>query len=392
MSTESSPEIEAKVFGKQVEILYTNAPPAVPFNVVIPSILVAVFWSAAPHLALLTWLGALSLLSALRLVHVRYVLRHSDFVRNAKQLVRQFMIGSTGTALLWGAGFVTFGMALEPSYQMLFLLTVGGMAAGAFSSMGTCRSVYLLFLAGLFLPPMAAFLAQPKPLSLYTELLLCLFVGMLAATQRVAYRMWVAGIRTTLHNQILVDRLARANNELETAKDKLEQLAITDALTRIPNRHYFEQKLAAEWERAFDHGLSIACFMIDIDDFKQYNDTYGHIAGDHCLTRIAETLDREMHRPSDVVARYGGEEFVTLLGETDLRGALAVADRLRKGVLSLALRHDKSSSSPYVTISLGVASAIPQKRSGKQALINAADEALYAAKRQGKNRIVAVEK
>jgi len=389
MSQQYRADIDAQVFAEQVRVLYRSAPRAIPFNVVNPLILVMIFWSAAPQPTLQAWFWALVVISAMRLLHVRHVLHRGDLAGSARSLAHQFAAGSTATALLWGVGFVAVGAGLQLSYQMLFLLTLGGMAAGAFTSMGTYRAGYLLFLGALFVPALIVLLAQGNQLSVNTALLVLLFVGMLAVTQRITYRMWVNGIRASIENEILADRLGRTNDELQAAKNELETLAGTDALTRIPNRRYFEQTFALEWSRARRDGLPIACLMTDIDHFKGFNDRYGHPAGDLCLRRIADVLDAELKRPGDMVARYGGEEFVVLLPETDLPGALTVAERLRKRVAALAIRHENSPIARHVTISVGVTSAAPDDAGDKQALVSAADEALYAAKQQGRNRVVA---
>lgn len=177
---------------------------------------------------------------------------------------------------------------------------------------------------------------------------------------------------------------------LKLKTDLLEELALIDGLTYIPNRRRFDQLLAQEWSRARREGQSLAVAMIDVDHFKAYNDHYGHGAGDDCLRQVASAIKASLQRPGDTVARYGGEEFVLLLPNTDDQGALATAERVRAAVFDKNLPHAHSPAADRVSISLGVASTIPD--SGEpEALLKAADEALYKAKRAGRNRVRSLE-
>ncbi|WP_238375971.1 diguanylate cyclase domain-containing protein [Ectothiorhodospira magna] len=182
---------------------------------------------------------------------------------------------------------------------------------------------------------------------------------------------------------------ARVRNQvnLKLKTDMLEQIALQDGLTGIPNRRYFDQKLAEEWSRLSRNGQPLSLLMIDIDQFKPYNDHYGHGAGDDCLRRVAQALSQAPSRPVDLVARYGGKEFMVLLPDTDKQGAGHVAERLLEAVRALEIPHEYSDVASRVTISVGAAThdAADEKTSAEQ-LKKAADTALYRAKTQGRNR------
>jgi diguanylate cyclase (GGDEF)-like protein len=180
--------------------------------------------------------------------------------------------------------------------------------------------------------------------------------------------------------------VAERTLQLEEANSKLQQLSEVDAVTGIANRRRFEETLAREWRRATRDELSLSLVMIDIDYFKAFNDEYGHQVGDQCLRRVASEIREALTRPGDLVARYGGEEFAAVLPSTPARGAHAVAEMLRHRVEALATRHPGAPSG-VVTISLGVATAAPDVASSPEALVASADEALYRAKRAGKNRV-----
>jgi len=158
-------------------------------------------------------------------------------------------------------------------------------------------------------------------------------------------------------------------------------------LTGIPNRRNFDGFIDLEWRQAIRGGAPLSLIMIDIDNFKEYNDTYGHHAGDKCLKQVAKLLSASLKRPRDLLARYGGEEFVIVLPGTDEIGAYLIAKLLRSQIEALKIAHSSSSASKYVTISLGVATITPIKNSRPEEIIKKADQALYQAKQEGKNQV-----
>lgn len=184
--------------------------------------------------------------------------------------------------------------------------------------------------------------------------------------------------------------LMELTRQLREANLHLEQISTQDPLTGIANRRFFTATLAREWARAIREGVPISVIMIDVDHFKDYNDRYGHPQGDECLRTIAQTLRGRLRRPGDLLARYGGEEFVTLLTQTGSAGARAVAEAFRASVESLRIEHVRVPLQ-IVTISLGVATTIPQRQANADTLVEAADQALYDAKRAGRNRVVAFD-
>ncbi len=181
--------------------------------------------------------------------------------------------------------------------------------------------------------------------------------------------------------------LMRARQAAETANKELQRLSITDGLTGISNRRYFDDILRKEWRRALRNRTPLALVMGDIDFFKDYNDNYGHLQGDHCLKAVARAIEKAIKRASDLPARYGGEEFAILLPNTQKKGAQQIARDIQKRIKKLNIPHNFSDAAPYVTISFGIASMVPLKRTKADLLIEAADKALYTAKDQGRNRI-----
>ncbi|NWK98879.1 diguanylate cyclase response regulator [Sphingobium lactosutens] len=186
---------------------------------------------------------------------------------------------------------------------------------------------------------------------------------------------------------------ARVGNhvELKRLRDQLASMAVTDALTGLNNRRYLERSLQTEVGRLARTGEWLSVIMLDIDFFKQFNDTYGHPAGDRCITMVAAALTRAVKRASDLSARYGGEEFACVLPDTDPKGAEMVAQEILLQVQSLNIPHERSQVSPFITVSIGVASARCSPGMSAERWMSEADQQLYASKRQGRNRISMAE-
>jgi diguanylate cyclase (GGDEF)-like protein len=182
---------------------------------------------------------------------------------------------------------------------------------------------------------------------------------------------------------------ARLNMHLQArrSQQQLNNIARVDALTSICNRREFDLRLMTEWRRGARTGNSLALLMIDVDKFKEYNDHHGHLRGDDCLVAVAQVLNSCMQRTGDLIARYGGEEFVVLLPDSDLDGALKVAQDCHAAILDAKLPHVTSNISIYVTVSIGVAAMLPIYERSNTLLIEQADIALYQAKHSGRNRI-----
>lgn len=187
-----------------------------------------------------------------------------------------------------------------------------------------------------------------------------------------------------------LDEMARNRILLYQSGDdmrELQRLALVDSLTSLPNRRSLDKNLDFEWKRASREGKPLSTILLDIDFFKAFNDTYGHLAGDGCLKEVARTVQIASQRPADLTARYGGEEFAVLLPATEREGAVIVAERIRKEVERLGILHASSGINDVVTVSLGVATLVPSLDDSPLELLSKADKALYQAKAGGRNRV-----
>jgi diguanylate cyclase (GGDEF)-like protein len=255
-----------------------------------------------------------------------------------------------------------FGLALlrmQFSYALACVLTI---------AVGTMMALLLLDFPG-------------SPGERVIDLMLIVFAGVLCL---VANYLMERSARSDYLQQRLLEL---RQQDLEESNSHLEQLLRSDALTGIANRRYFDQRLGEEFRRAERGAYALALLMVDVDSFKQYNDTYGHQAGDECLIRVAQALTVFARRPGDVAARYGGEEFALILPGSSEEDALGIARDIIAYVFAQHLPHASSRVCDRVTVSIGVASILPAAGEASITdLIANADQALYAAKKAGRNR------
>lgn len=201
-------------------------------------------------------------------------------------------------------------------------------------------------------------------------------------------------LRLRYHTRVYINHLEREakhqallekQRKLQAMMTKAEQASLEDSLTKVANRRAFDQYFTVEWQRAMRETTPLSLMFIDIDHFKAYNDFYGHVAGDDCLKQVAQALHTTLQRPTDLLARYGGEDFVVLLPNTHGQGAMLIADRLRKAVLSLHLEHQQSLTNVVVSISLGIVTTSPMIKHHANDFIQAANQALNQSKQAGRN-------
>jgi len=181
--------------------------------------------------------------------------------------------------------------------------------------------------------------------------------------------------------------LTQIRQQLTVTNTQLERLSTLDTLTGLANRRRFDEVLRQEWRRSAREATPLSLVFCDIDFFKNFNDGYGHLAGDECLVKVARAVSAVSNRPGDLAARYGGEEFVLVLSGTGEEGAFNLAEKLRTRIEELGIPHAHSPLGSHLTISLGVASVVPRPGSAPEELLDLADRALYAAKEEGRNRV-----
>ncbi|QQE66985.1 hypothetical protein GFS31_36900 [Leptolyngbya sp. BL0902] len=216
--------------------------------------------------------------------------------------------------------------------------------------------------------------------------------GLLVCHQCDAPRSWSdleVETLSQLANQLAIAiQKSELYEQVQQVNQELQHLATHDKLTGLANRRYFDDYLDQVWQRLTHERTPLSLVLLDIDHFKRYNDTHGHLAGDDCIEQVAMAIRRSIQRPANLAARYGGEEFAIILPNTDLAGAVRAAERVRQTIAQAHLPHGGIPNQPYVTVSLGIATTQPTALQSPHTLIDQADQALYQAKQQGRNRYI----
>ncbi|MDM8527103.1 diguanylate cyclase [Anaerolineales bacterium HSG24] len=221
-------------------------------------------------------------------------------------------------------------------------------------------------------------------------------------TKPFEYEEVLARVKTHLTLRFLQKYMERKNKQLQQeiakrkqleeelwqANNRLHYLAAIDGLTQVANRRSFDIYLNQQWQKMHQDKTPLSLIMCDIDYFKQYNDLYGHLAGDDCLQQVAQNIRQVVSPETDLVARYGGEEFAVILPNISLEQAYETAQSIQAKIAQLKIIHEQSAICPYLTVSMGISSMVPNQKSDPNLLIHISDKMLYQAKNMGRNRII----
>ena len=321
-------------------------------------------WPVAGTGVLVTWISIMIFFNTVRWVIGRRFPK--GFINEAEtyRWERRFVVSVGVSGVLWGLAGILFYVPNQPEYSLFLALMIVGMCAATTASLSFHRFAYPVFL----LPAIT-----PITLNLMSDnILVANAIGFVIPFYFTLLYLLSREIYQTANESIL----GRIDSQVQ---------AMFDHLTGVANRRAFEEAMDREWYRALRDKSALSLVIGDIDDFKCCNDTHGHVAGDLVLEAVAELLEKRIRRGTDLVARIGGEEFAIILPDTDLEGALTLANNIRVGVKELAKKYDKEI--PRVTMSFGVSSLPPDKSHDTRILFRRADAALYQAKQKGKNRV-----
>ncbi len=373
-----------------IRALYEYAPRTLPVNIILITVLFFILQKQAPfNILAISWLSV-SLLAIVRVIHALFCHKKDDlwFETHKRSLKVIFILGSLLSGLTWGLIYIilTPHMPLV-RYDYLLLLIIGGLVSGSVISMATYAPAFFVFAIPALILPLIAFLSDWHKESLLIALIIIIFFTAISITYIQSRNMILGGMRLQFEKENLLKELGHTNQQLLIANKKVTMLSNTDELTDLANRRHFLDVYEREWNRCRRSHAYISLIMIDIDYFKLYNDHYGHLAGDACLRTIATIFKTHARRSSDLVIRYGGEEFILLLPETPLAGALHVAKFIQESLAIANIPNEASPIAPFITVSMGVASVIPNDKLLNE-LIARADQQLYMAKKGGRNRIV----
>lgn len=361
--------MEAHTRAEKVRVLYRHGPPAQVLSIIASAVICLVLWEHTGHRLLLIWWGTIT---ALTLGRIILAMRFAQLEPTPAQMPaweKAFVLSLGVVALGWGGGGWLIMPSDSPLHQALVYFFLMGVAGASVAAYGSHAGASMVAVCALMLPATIG-------LALHGSLELRLM-----AAGGVLYL--AAAVRSTRSFSFFLFRTFQLSFELREAYARAREQARTDELTGLANRRAFMELGMAAVDQANRYERPLSLLMMDIDHFKRINDTHGHAAGDQALRAVAKEL-RYVARAADTPGRLGGEEFALLLPETSATDAMAVAERLRRGVAALVIHHG---GKPLVlTCSIGVAEEGPATND-IDALIRAADRALYVAKEGGRDRV-----
>ena len=387
MTITTKASIPGKVFIEQVTLLYIN-PPGRSLVHFLPALIV--YWLVRDYtneIIALTWLGALLIITALRYVDIYITRNKLHTSTDYRSLEKKFALGCALLGTAYGVGLFLFLPHLPHLNQVTIIGVVITVIPVALVSFSTNKLSFLLYFLPALGLPIFQCLLQGDLFHLYIAIFGVIYLYVIITLFDWHNDVLSEAINLRLTNQELVISLTNSNKQLEAVNKRLGAISTVDSLTNLANRRYFDDALQRELLRAQRNKMPISLILMDIDFFKQYNDEYGHVAGDNCLRLISTVLQENVKRPGDMAARYGGEEFCIIMPETDQMGALKLAEQIKVEVEALKIPHAKSMITTHVTVSIGTATTIPGLQMTTNMLINAADKALYTAKKDGRNTI-----
>ncbi len=357
---------------------------------------VCLFWPYLGPTALLAWTGLFLLLLLLRSRSMGRDLDERNFQTHPRSVYRRLLLGAAVTGAAWAAAYLYASMHTPITVQYVFLIVVVMVAAFSLSFSVAIREHYIVYVFASLWPMAWWSLAhyQEAAYNLLLGLLLLVFCALMVIVCDRTYRTFRNLIALTWEREHIAQELGDLtgslrdrNRQLRDARAQLTDLANIDELTGLGNRRLVNTVLQDEINRAIRAGGRLSLILLDVDYFKNYNDHYGHPAGDEVLQKLADVMQRATARAGEVVARYGGEEFILLLPGASAESAMRTAQRLRTMIEGERIPHDASNVAPYVTISQGVLTVAPRDAIHPAELVRQADQALYRAKDKGRNAI-----
>ena len=373
-------QLRPELISKCIELMYFQASNAYSSSVAAGVILGLMFWNHAPRAGIIGWSVSYGLMIVIRhLLGLRFrsaPRRHED----AQRWLYYFasVVGICGA--LWGA-YGVFLARHADTYQLAVVISaLGALLSGAVTAYSVSMPVLLAFALPSMLPIGMYLLAAPLEGQRYLGVMVIAWLVFMFFAARRFNKFALESLGYQFENVNLV-------RNLEDLATQLKKLSSIDSLTNVANRRRFDEEFEAALDSARRDGVPLSLILCDIDFFKHYNDAYGHIQGDVCLRSIASQLDAVARRLGALAARIGGEEFAVILRQAGVDSGVQLAEELRSAIEHLGIVHSSSQVSGYVTGSFGVCSMVPADGTKGSDLLQRADEALYEAKRAGRNRV-----
>jgi len=377
---EQSSHLNKEVYVEQVKLLYSCSIYRPALHIISAIVVVLIVLDSVPLAYISTWLITLTALNIYRIIDISRTQKIIDKIDDWQPLHKHFVLLAASLGLLYGLSFTFIFTQLTLIEQIYILCLVSTLVPAGIVSFASDKNTFYAYFYSLCIPLLVHILLMAKLPYISIGICAILFVAISRQLFLWNHDVIKNSIILKLKNEELLESLQQTNI-------RLQQQNTIDDLTKIANRRHFDEILEKEWLRAKRLRTSLALLMIDIDFFKQYNDTFGHLKGDECLKQIATVLSYNLNRPGDFVARYGGEEFCILIPETDLDGAITFAEKVHSAIIELKIDNPGSEVSKYLTISIGIAAIVPKHDDSYMDLIYTSDKALYKAKADGRNII-----
>ncbi|MEE8157647.1 MAG: diguanylate cyclase, partial [Gammaproteobacteria bacterium] len=350
---------------KQAEYLFRNKLASPSFHIGAAAILATFLWPSIATRSILIWFLSVVLINVGRVFLAFFYTSRQPENKTDIYWINVHVASAAVAALGWGSVVVITPLD-NLTHQILVLVMAGALAVLALPSLVIVKNAFTFYLISLIVPIAAKVFVTAESIDISIASLAFIFIG---ATY-YAGREISSAISEAFRNELAVERLAHS-----------------DQLTKLANRRMFDEMLVKEWDHALRGSTMLSLVLLDIDNFKRYNDGYGHSKGDKCLRTVADALRTALPRGTDILARYGGEEFAVILPFTDVSGGQVVSERMRKAVEALRLPHKHSTVGTHLTITAGGVTCQPAPDMKPTRLIELADLALYQAKGRGKNRV-----
>lgn len=363
-------------------LLFEGSLKSIPFNVLLAVLLaVSLYYNHAPGFLIFTWLSAVVVISLLRWLYSHHVMKKGYQPDYINLQIYMFLFMTLITGAVWNSCYFIFTSHVNGLHEAIIILVLGGMSAGAIASLSVYIPAYCAYLLPMFLPIIVYNFWQMELDRGILASMYLLFVVMLIISAKINARLLHQTFELSDEKGRLIEELTISNQKLEQSLEEIKVMSITDSLTGLYNRRYFDGTLRNEMSRAKRNEHTINLIMIDIDNFKYINDTYGHPYGDTFLIYVANSIKKAIRRTTDTVFRLGGDEFAAILPNISQADSVELCNKIQKTFQKNNKHDNVSLSMSVVTISSSYASAVEH-------IISTADRALYQAKEGGKNQII----
>lgn len=354
---------------------------SIPFNVVLALLLGLDFiYNNVPLTLIGFWFTIILILSVARLVNSWLCIKNKSYITNPRTSLIRFLTLTFLMGLAWGASYFIFLPYINDMHETIFMLILGGMSAGAIASLSVYLPAYYAYVSPMIFPIIIYnfYLFQVDRAVLATMYLL--FVIMVFLTARINSHLLHMTFELSQEKDVLINELTLMNLKLEKSVEEVRTLSITDSLTGLFNRRYFDMIFSTELGRAKRDKYPISLVFIDIDNFKYINDTFGHPVGDEFLIYVANSLKESLKRANDTLFRLGGDEFAAILANMPVEDVVTFCAVIQD-------LFNKKNKYKNVTLSMGIICISSIKTIDQQSIVTAADRTLYQAKQAGKNQI-----